>query len=216
MWKAFYSIAIVSVVVQLWAVTAYSAERQSGSTQLFEAEAMVMISQPEGNTPPVDEVTLAPQTPDCDVQLASILEQQKAQESGQAKELARLKKEVLDITTLNTEKDKTIFAVRGQAAEALTKLAAQQSSVESEVFRLLSERATRVKLRGFGGVELVPLLNDYLVVIAPEQAKEVDSFFAKIRKVVVTGKSGTYLICDRKYFVSVASPAESADTGEKR
>jgi hypothetical protein len=115
-------------------------------------------------------------------------------------------------TQLKTSADKDIAlsALRAQAADTATKLAAVQGSVENEAFRLFIEKASTVKLRGFGSVRLVPLLDDYLVIIPPALAKNVDIFFAKIRKRVLVGKAATYLICERKYFVPAAPVSPDA------
>ncbi len=161
---------------------------------------------------PPSEITLVSTVPTCDAQLKALTEQKAAL----GKELDVQKNALAAANAAGADKDKAIEAIRAQAAESATKLAGLHASVEVEVFSLLAEKASTVKLRGFGSVRLVPLLDDYLVVIPPELSSQVNAFFAKIRKSVLVGKAGTYLICDRKYFVPAQSVLPVAATDSSK
>jgi hypothetical protein len=161
-------------------------------------------------TPP-HEITLVSNVPTAEAQLKALAEKKSAELASLGKELDAQKKVLVEAAAAGAGKDKALEALRAQAADMATRLADLQASVENEAFRLFIEKASTVKLRGFGSVRLVPLLDDYLVVIPPDLAKSVDTFFAKIRKVVLVGKAGTYLVCDRKYFVPAQPMAPVAD-----
>ncbi|WP_205743315.1 hypothetical protein [Geobacter sp. FeAm09] len=169
--------------------------------------------QPPATIAAPREIALASSVATCDSQLQTLTQQKGAQIAALQKELDSLKSSLAASTATSTEKDKTVAALRAQAADSATKLSGVQNTVEYEAFKLLSEKATTVRLRGFGSVRLVPLLDDYLVVIPPELSNQM-GFFSKIRKVVLVGKAGTYLICDRKYFVP-AAPIAAAEAGKE-
>lgn len=130
-------------------------------------------------------------------------------------ELLVLNQKNAEVSAANAEKDLTISALRAQASDSASKLVALQTSVEVEVFKLLAENVSNVKLRDFGSVRLIPLLNDYLVIIPPELSQKVDFFFSKIQKRILHGKAGTYLICDRKYFVTATKQPDVIQKGDK-
>lgn len=226
--KRLLSITIMSAVALLWVSTAFSADQlaiikqdtpvavktnvQLHPPQTAPVQLLATPVVPQAAPAHLKEIAMVPLLPTCEVQLAAQTEKADAKVADLAKELEKQKKAMLDATVLNGEKDQAVAALRAQTAESMLKLVKLQASVENEVFRLFIEKASSVKLRGFGPVQLVPLLNDYLVIISPDLAKNVDSFFSKIRKVVVVGKGGTYLICDRKYFVAAAPPELKDDT----
>ena len=185
---------------------AKKADALSAPLQVAAVKPPVTTIAPPVHATQVDEITMVPVVPTCDAELAALNEIKNAQAGYLSKEIEKQKKALAEAANTAAEKDKSIATLRAQAADAMLKLAKEQASVENEFFRLLGERASSVKLRGFGPIKLVPLLNDYLVVISPDLAKNVDGFFSKIRKVVVVGKAGTYLICDRKYFVAAPLP----------
>lgn len=164
---------------------------------------------------PPPEITLVINAPTIESQLQTTAGKKDAESATRDKELEAQKKALADAAVASADKDKAIEVLRAQAAETATKLATLQSSVENEAFRLFIEKSSPVKLRGFGSVRLVPLLDDYLVIIPPDLAKGVEPFFAKIRKVVVAGKAATYLVCDRKYFVPAGAAKIEDDRGNK-
>lgn len=182
----------IMMVVTLSAATAFAGEQTVLNQEAGTSSKPTNTIKPQA----LKEISLVPSVVTCDSQLQS---------------LAAYKKELSAAIAAGADKDKAIATLRAQASESATKLAALQSTVEFEAFELLSEKASTVRLHGFGAVRLVPLLDDYLVIIPPDLAKGVDTFFAKIRKVTHVGKSSTYLICDRKYFVP-AAPAIAADS----
>ena len=165
----------------------------------------------------VKEVTLNSSVETAESQLKMMVSKKEAEVSVLTQEIEIQKKTLADANTANADKDLTISALRTQAAESATKLAAIQASAEAEVLSLLSENVSNVKLRDFGSVRLIPLLNDYLVIIPPELSQKVDFFFSKIQKRVLVGKTGIYLICDRKYFVpaTAASHPDVNKMGDK-
>lgn len=176
-------------------------------TVVASAYAETIVSTPH-------EITLLPNIPTIESQLKTLAEKKDAELAALNKTLEAEKKALADMAITSADKDQAISALRAQAADSATKLATAQASVDIEIFRLLNEKVSTVKLRGFGSVQLIPLLNDYLVIIAPELAKNVDPFFSKIQKRIVVGKAGTYLICDRKYFVP--APSASLDDDLQR
>jgi hypothetical protein len=169
----------------------------------------------EPSPPTTREITLVSNVSTVESQLKDLEEKKNAELSSLRKDLDAQKKALATETAAAADKDKAIEVLRVQAADAATKLSAVQSSVEDEAFRVFSAKASTVKLRGFGPVKLVPLLDDYLVIISPDLAKGVDTFFAKIRKVVHVGKSATYMVCDRKYFVPASPPMPDMASGSE-
>lgn len=180
---------------------------QKASTGATDVKPAPTAEKAPGAPVPISEITLISAVPTCESQIKAQVEKHSSERAALVKELDVQKKALLDAAATGSAKDKTIESLRAQAADNATKLAGIQNSVDFEAFRLLSEKASVVRLRGFGSVRLVPLLDDYLVIIPPDLGNQVKTFFAKIRKSVLVGKAGTYLICDRKYFVPAAPAA---------
>lgn len=71
-----------------------------------------------------------------------------------------------------------------------------------EMFTALDAKGENVKLRGFGSIRLIPINNDYLVLLPASQAKKAEALFPKTNPVELVGKVNAFFFTDKRYFVS--------------
>ncbi len=160
----------------------------------------VSLNQPTFTSPAgLTEISLVENVQGIEAKAVALVEAKKRLEgetAAQKGEIERLQKAV---TGKAAEQETT----QKDAAACRQKLAELQSSPSAELFGLLDARGENVRLRGLGNVRLIPLHEDYLLVIPVSLAKQAESFFAKIRKTVLTGKGNAYYLCNRRYFTTL-------------
>lgn len=107
---------------------------------------------------------------------------------------------------MNLEKaDATIANLKIIYGEAKTDIEKLKVEAGSDLSVALSKAKTKITLKGLGPIEYIPLKNDYLFIVPLRQLKQSIEYFARVKPIIYSGETHSYLVCDKKYL----SPTKS-------
>ena len=130
-----------------------------------------------------------------------------------AAEYKKTQEELSKLTKAVEEKKAALEAALKDAADSKKQIEVLKASPSAEFFQRIDAKGENVKLRGFGSIRLIPLQDDYLVVVPANLSEKAEVFFAKVRKTVIPVNGAIFVICGKKYFTgATTAPVEAKNT----